>query len=96
MVEVKWLPQAENDLDDILQYLHKTWGENVMEDFLSKLERIIKIICERPTMFRRSIKMNIHQVLVTKHNLLFYRIKENNIEILTLFNTKRDPAKKPF
>jgi hypothetical protein len=36
-------------------------------------------------MFRRSTKMNIHQVLSTKHNLLFYRILENKIELLTFF-----------
>ena len=96
MAEVIWLPQAENDLDEILRYLQQKWGERVLEEFIVKLERIIKLICEQPTMFRHSSKMNIHQVLVTKHNLLFYRIKENNIEILTLFDTRRNPTTKPF
>ena len=96
MAEVIWLPQAENDLDEILHYLQQKWGERVFEEFIVKLGRIIKLICEQPTMFRHSSKMNIHQVLITKHNLLFYRIKENNIEILTLFDTRRDPTTKPF
>jgi hypothetical protein len=47
-------------------------------------------------MFRRSTKMNIHQVLITKHNLLFYRILENKIELLTFFDTRQNPVKKPF
>ena len=79
MGDVIWLPQAENDLDEVLHYLQQKWGEKVMEEFLVKLERMVKLICERPTMFRHSSKMNIHQVLVTKHNLLFYRIKDNQI-----------------
>ena len=59
MAEVIWLPQAENDLDEILRYLQQKWGERVLEEFIVKLERIIKLICEQQTMFCDSSKMNI-------------------------------------
>lgn len=36
MFEIIWLPQAENDFDDILDYLLKNFGEIVMNEFISK------------------------------------------------------------
>jgi plasmid stabilization system protein ParE len=90
------LPQAENDFDDILEYLQKNWGEKVTNEFILKLERILFLISQKPNMFRRSTKMGIHQVLITKHNLLFYRILKNKIELLTFFDTRQNPFKKPF
>jgi plasmid stabilization system protein ParE len=41
MFEIIWLPQAENDLDNILDYLNKNFGEIVMDEFIFKLERIL-------------------------------------------------------
>jgi plasmid stabilization system protein ParE len=96
MFEIIWLPQAENDFDNILDYLQKNWGDIVVDEFIYKLERILSLVSQKPTMFRRSSKMNIHQVLITKHNLLFYRIIENKIELLTFFDTRQNPVKKPF
>ncbi len=87
---------VDNDFDNILDYLQKNWGEIVVNEFIYKLERILSLVSQKPTMFRRSSKMNIHQVLITKHNLLFYRIIKNKIELLTLFDTKQNPTKKPF
>ena len=44
MAEVIWLPQAENDLDEILHYLQKKWGERVLEEFIVKLGLMDKIV----------------------------------------------------
>jgi plasmid stabilization system protein ParE len=34
MFEIIWLPQAENDFDNIVDYLQKNWGEIVVEEFI--------------------------------------------------------------
>ncbi len=96
MFEIIWLPQAETDFDKILLYMQENWGEKVVDDFILKFERIIELMIDKPRMFRHSSKMNVHQVLITKHNLLFYRIIENKVELLTFFNTRQNPIKKPF
>ena len=96
MFEIIWLPQAEADFDKILLYLDQNWGAKVVDEFILKFERIIKLIILKPRMFRHSSKMDVHQVLITKHNLLFYRIIENKVELLTFFNTRQNPIKKPF
>ena len=84
------------DFDDILNYLLKNFGEVVMDKFILKVEKIVSLVSQKPKMFRHSAKMNIHQVLITKHNLLFYRIIENKVELLTFFDTRQNPTKKPF
>ena len=40
-----------------------------------------------------SIK-GVNEVLITKHNLLLYRVKNNEIELLTIFDTRQHPHKK--
>jgi hypothetical protein len=38
--------------------------------------------------------MGIYEALITKHNLLLFRIEGNRIELLTFFDTRQNPNKK--
>ena len=42
------------------------------------------------------MKQNIHEVLITKHNLLLYQINETElkVELLAFFDTRQHPKKK--
>jgi len=42
-------------------------------------------------MFRRSAKMDIYEALITKPNLLLYKVTGNRIELLTFFDTRQRP-----
>jgi hypothetical protein len=57
---------------------------------------LTNLISKNPFLFRRSEKQNLHEVLVTKHNLLLYQINEPNqkIEFLAFFDTRQHPKKK--
>jgi hypothetical protein len=43
-----------------------------------------------------SEKYCIRSILLTKHNRLFYRIKDETIELLNIFDTRQNPEKQPF
>ena len=83
--EIIWLPKAEERFDEIIEYLHQHWDDKAVRSFIKKATEKILQIAERPKMFRRSAKMGIHEVAITKHNLLLYRIKGNKVELLTFF-----------
>lgn len=34
----------------------------------------------------------LHKCVVTKHNSLFYRITDDEIEVITLFDNRQDPS----
>jgi hypothetical protein len=66
----------------------------VIEKFLLQTEKVLAQVQKRPTMFRRSAKKGIYEVLITKHNLLLYQINGQRIELLTFFDTRQRPGKK--
>src|SRR5882757_1952072 len=92
--QITWLPKAEKRYQEIIEYLQYKWNDKVIADFITQTEKILEQVKRRPTLFRRSAKMNIHEVLITRHNLLLYHIKGSKIELLTFVDTRRDPKKK--
>ena len=92
--EIIWLPKAEERFQEIIEYLEYKWNDKVIAGFIERTETVLRQVQRRPTMFRRSSKMNIHEVLITKHNLLLYQIKGSRIELLTFFDTRQNPKKK--
>ena len=65
--------------------------------FLDKIEERIELISKHPTIGKASTKkQNVRSVTITPHNLLFYRYQHNRIEILCLFDMRKNPVKKPY
>ncbi len=94
--EVIWTPRAEEDLLTVCSYLDREWGERVKRAFLAEVEEVVDCILTFPNIYCSSGHADIHEALVTKHNLLFYRITEGRIYLLTLWDTRQDPDKRPY
>ncbi len=92
--QIIWLPKAEERYGEIIDYLQQHWNDKVIADFIAKTNTKLLQIKVRPTMFRRSAKMNVYEALITKHNLVLYRINRKRIELLTFFDTRQHPNKK--
>lgn len=79
------------------QYLLKKFEAKTATDFLNRLEKRIDFIATNPEAGRTSVKRkNIRSVLLTPHNQIFYRYKNHKIEILCLFDMRRNPKKSPY
>ena len=86
--------RAENNLDEIIKYLDQEWGEKVKNNFLSKLIKIQYLISTNPFLFiGYSKQKKIHRCLVTKHNFLYFKIIKNEVEIITIHDTRKNPKK---
>ncbi|MBL7689973.1 MAG: type II toxin-antitoxin system RelE/ParE family toxin [Flavipsychrobacter sp.] len=92
--EIVWLPKAEQRFDEIISWLQAHWSDSEIIDFLYRVEEVLELIAENPELYRRSEKADIHEAIVTKHNLLLYRKKGKTVELLTFFDTRQHPAKK--
>jgi hypothetical protein len=68
----------------------------VKSAFLAEVDEVVECIRTFPYIFRSSGHADIREALVTKHNVLFYRITEDRIYLLTLWDTRQDPEKRPF
>lgn len=79
------------------QYLLKKFDPKTAADFLNRLEKRIDFIAANPEAGRASAKRkNVRSVLLTPHNQIFYRYRQAKIEILCLFDMRRNPEKKPY
>lgn len=92
--EIIWLPKAEERYQQIVDYLQEEWNDKVVIKFIAITQQKLSQIKQRPKMYRKSEKRNIYEALITKHNLLLYRIVGNKIELLTFFDTRQRPSKK--
>jgi plasmid stabilization system protein ParE len=92
--EIIWLPRAEQRFDEIIDYLEREWTAKEIKTLIAKTNTVLAILSVSPTTFRKSPHKKIHEVLVTKHNLLLYRVKGKKVELLTFFDTRQHPNKK--
>jgi plasmid stabilization system protein ParE len=85
--------RAEKNLEKIITYLQSEWSEGVKQKFISKLIKTINQIANTPSMYPESeIKKNVRKCVVTKHTVLFYRVNKKEIEIITIQDTRQNPA----
>ena len=88
--------RAVSDLDQTLFYLLHNWTVKDVRNFLNKLEELKNIIARNPLIFPFHNKdAFIRKAVLTKHNIVFYRIDKRNkvIHIITIFNVYQDPGK---
>jgi plasmid stabilization system protein ParE len=92
--KIKWTIEAEAEFDKVILYLEQNWTDKEILKFISATNRVLNFISEFPLMFRKSKKKNIHEALVSEHNLLIYKVKKEHIEILTFWDTRQNPRRK--
>lgn len=94
-LNVIWSPKALNNFHDIISYLQEDWNETVVKDFVYKADNLISQISTYPQSFRQiSDRYSVREAVITKHNLLLYRIQKDQILLLAFFDTRQHPKKK--
>ena len=86
--------QAEKNLDAIVLYLETEWPIRVRKKFLHILGEKIDLLSRSPFLYEASSKKkSVRRCVVTKQVALFYRVLENEIEIISIQDTRQDPNK---
>lgn len=87
-------PQAKEDVINILSYLSLNWNQEVIDEFLQKLETFYFIVSVNPHLFGYFNKQkNIRKYAITRQNIIYYRNKRKEIQIITVFDTRQHPSK---
>ena len=92
--KIIWLPKAEQRFSAIIIWLQENWTDKEITNFIQRTKEVLELISNNPDLYRKSGKENIHEAIITKHNLLLYRKKRNKIELMTFFDTRQNPSKK--
>jgi plasmid stabilization system protein ParE len=97
--DVVWTQRAENDLNNIFNYLESSWTQREIDNFAKMLERNIELITRYPDMFQfYDISRNIHKCVLSPQTSIFYAVDfvNNDIIILALFDNRRNPESLKF
>ncbi len=85
---------AKDDLENISAWLFEKWNLRVLDNFLSLYEYKVRLIAEYPS--RYSIihqSSKLRKAVLTKHNIILYREKEDHVELVSIFDTRQDLEK---
>lgn len=94
--EIRWTPEAESTFQAVIAYLQSVWSEREIANFIQATQSTIAYIAEHPKMFRKTNRKNVHEALVTPHNLLIYKVYPTRIDLITFWDTRQNPRKKKY
>ncbi len=84
-----------SELSDTVKHLEENWTENELIQFAHALDHTLEVISRHPGIFPVSNKKRkIRKAVVDRNNTIFYRIVQDAVQILSVFGTKQDPAKR--
>ncbi len=85
---------AEKKLSSLFEYLLENWSAKVKSNFIKKLDHNIDIIKLEPETFPESQKdPGLRKCVITKQTTLYYRFDSEQINIVTIFDTRQNPNK---
>ena len=93
--KILWTDNALKELEITIEYLEENWTEKELRNLALKLEEIVTLVSQNPNLFQVSdIKKEIRRVIILSHNTLYYRITDNQIEIISFFSNRQSPKKR--
>jgi plasmid stabilization system protein ParE len=95
-MKIIWTKKAKSRFADILNYIEKEFGEATRQHFRTKTKDFTILLKEFPEIGTLEIReKNLRGFQLTKQTRVFYRIKNHTIIILTFFDSRQNPNKKP-
>ncbi len=92
-----WSDRAEKNYDDILEYLVESWGRKVLIRFIKQVNSTFDLIEHSPRAYPKyEDHENIRKAVINPHISLFYRIKDEKIELICFWNNRRNPDDLPI
>lgn len=90
--KIRWTSRALQNLSKIITYLKSEWPQKVSDDFEQKLKSKLSILVKFPLLGPESeISAGYRKYIITKHNTIYYRIKNDQIFILNIYDTRQRP-----
>lgn len=90
-MKIKFSDESLSDLQKIEEYILYQWNDKVLDEFLAKLDDVVKIICNGNVVFQKYEDTVYHKILITKHNTLIYSIEDEVLKIIRIIQNFQDP-----
>ena len=94
--KIIWSEESLDNLDSIVDYLDKNWTNKEIFSFFYGVNRLIRIIKDKPFTFPYSNNLKIRRAVLSKKITLYYTVLEESVVIISLFDTRQNPKKKNY
>ncbi|NVJ48533.1 MAG: type II toxin-antitoxin system RelE/ParE family toxin [Cytophagia bacterium] len=95
-MQVIWTEKATNDYLSNIEYLLRKWSQESASNFIDEVDSILELLIVNPDAFPKTDYLEIRKVVIRKQISLFYKIVDDNIYILRLWNTYQNPESISF
>ena len=93
-MQIFWLKKALLNLDEIAEYIAKDNPYAAIK-VVEAIESQVNLLASQPAIGRTGRVLGTRELVITNMPYLVpYRIKNNTVEILRVFHTSRNPARK--
>ena len=94
-LKIFWAKRALVNFDKILEYLEEDFGEIPTKTFVIKVHNFLDNLKDFPELgtLQHSDKQ-IRGFVIVKQVTIFYKVYDDHIRILNLFDNRQDPKKK--
>lgn len=92
--KIQWTLNARKELEKTVDYLQANFSEKEIRKLAQKIESVTELVSQNPNLFPKSDNNQIYKVVILKFNILYYRIKNDQVEILSFFSNRQSPEKR--
>lgn len=86
-----WSPEADKDLENILEFLDRKWPLQIVQDFLNNLFNTLDWIRLNPHSFMGYENAdNIRKYVLSEFHTLYFEVFETHIDLLRIFDNRQD------
>ena len=93
MTKIYWTPLAKRSLQETFDFISELWTEDIVDDFLCRLDHRISQIQQNPDLAPSFKDSNFRQLLVHQTVSLFYKNDSDHIRLLLVWDNRQDPKK---
>jgi len=95
-MKVKWFPEALLTLRQTAKYIRKNFGEKSSNTFLQDIFKYEKLLLHNPKIgprerYLENTKLEYRSIVVKPYNKIVYLINSNTIEIVAIWDCRREP-----
>ena len=95
MAGVIWNKRASKQLEELQEHLNLEFGNNTAKTFTQRLFKFLDLLVKYPHIGTLENKPeDIRGFLLHRHTTILYKVKQDTIFILALFDNRQNPDKK--
>lgn len=89
-MDIIWTEEAYKNYNQNIDYLLDVWGIPPTLNFINEVDNIIQIISDNPEIGVFDKELGFRKMLVVKQVTLFYKIENNKMVVINIWNNKKE------